>query len=109
VIDSEEIRMLEKAAYQAGHADAAKDNPMRGIEMTFAYERAVGIIESSCLVVEQADEFQDGWYDLDSVDTNIDIEDEVRYLDSRRLLLHHPEHPRWVVLCDEGEPIEEAA
>jgi hypothetical protein len=81
--------------------------PSRLAEMTFAFERASGAIESSCVVVETAEGFQYGWYDLDSVDTTgIDIEDEISYLDARRLLLHHPENPRWVTLLDEGEPLE---
>lgn len=79
--------------------------PSRLAEMTFAYERAVGVIESSCVTEET--EGPESYYDLDSVDTGTDLEDEVEYLDSRKLLIHHPDHPRWVMICDEGEPVEE--
>jgi hypothetical protein len=74
---------------------------LRALESEFAYERAVGMIESSCLTVEEED--LNAWYDLDTGE--VCLEDEVTYLDSRRLLLHHSEHPNWVKICDEGEPL----
>lgn len=87
---------------------ALEIDPMRGIEQTLAYERATDILTSECVPVEIAEEFQDGWYDLDSADALVfDLKEMVAYLDSRRLLQHHPEHPQWVILLDEGEPLED--
>lgn len=83
----------------------SETNKFRLSEMTFAYERAAGVIESECALAQPAGEDEEGWYDLDTSDD--DLTDEVSYLDSRRLLQHHPEHPHWVILLDEGEPLEE--
>lgn len=77
----------------------------RLIEMSLAYERAVDAIESSCTVQEHHEPLENGWYDLSSADESLD--DEVAYLDSRRLLQRHPEHPDWVTILDEGEPLPE--
>lgn len=77
----------------------------RLIEMGLAYERAGGAIESSCTVQEHHEPLENGWYDLSSADESLD--DEVAYLDSRRLLQRHPEHPDWVTILDEGEPLPE--
>lgn len=79
---------------------------MRGIEMTLAYERAAGAIEAECVSPEpHEDALENGWYDLGSADDPLD--DEVAYLESRRLLARHPEHPEWVTICDEGDPLPE--
>ncbi len=91
-------------------AAIAKANPsptsakLGSLERTFAYEQASGLI-SSCCVVEETDGL-DQFYDLDSAE--VDLSNEVAYLDSRRLLERHPEHPRWVMICDEDEPLPEA-
>ena len=77
-------------------------------EMGLAFELAAGVIESHCTAVELPEDDDDydfnTWYDLDTASVE-EIEQEVDYLDSRRLLLHHPSNPRWVSFCDEGEPI----
>lgn len=80
---------------------------MRGIEMTLAYERAAMAIENECVRELREDRLDTGWYDLESADSELD--DEVAYLESRRLLERHPEHPEWVTICDEGEPLPEVA
>jgi hypothetical protein len=77
-------------------------------EMSLAYERAAGVIESSCSTASEAEQdFIAGlWYDLDNVDEMVgDVTDEAEYLDSRSLLEHHPDNHRWVRICDEGEPL----
>jgi hypothetical protein len=79
---------------------------MRGFEMSFAYERATGMIENSCIKEEHEDALENGWYDLASSDE--DLTDEVAYLDSRRLLMRHPGNPQLVTICDEGEPLPES-
>jgi hypothetical protein len=71
-------------------------------EMGFAYERAAGMIESHCTMEEHVEDLENGWYDLGS--SNIDLSDEVAYLESRRLIQRHPEHPAWVTIADEGDP-----
>lgn len=83
------------------------ESPMRLSEMSFAYERASGAIESSCISQVHDDPLENGWYDLETADE--DLDDEVAYLESRNLLQRHPEHRQWVVIQDEGEPIEKAA
>lgn len=80
---------------------------MRGFEMSFAYERAADAIKNECVRHDHADALEDGWFDLDSADEP--LEDEVAYLESRRLLQRHPEYPEWVTICDEGEPLPEVA
>lgn len=96
------------------HARAAEQNKplkitrrdFRGIEMSFAYERAGGAIESECAVaVPHEDPLENGWYDLSSADDTLD--DEVAYLESRRLLQRHPERREWVTILDEGDPLPE--
>jgi len=73
--------------------------------MSLAYERAAGAIESSCVHEHpEGDDDLTGWYDLDSSD--VDLEMEIGYLESRWLLLHHPDNPRLVAICDEGESCE---
>lgn len=70
---------------------------LRLIEMSFAFERASGAIESSCL-------FEQDWFDLESADE--DLTDEIAYLESRQLLEHHPDHPSWVAIRNESESEE---
>lgn len=73
-------------------------------EMSFAYERAAGVIESECVVAEpHVDALENGWFDLES--TSVELDDEVAYLESRNLLQRHPEHPHWVTIRDEGDPL----
>lgn len=79
-------------------------DPLRTIEMTFAYERASSLIDMHCRTVDAGD--GSGEY-LDLETASADVDDEVAYLDSRRLLLHHERNPRWVSICDEGEPVAE--
>jgi hypothetical protein len=79
-------------------------SPMRAAEMTFAYERATGVIESSCLTVEvPGDDYT--WYDLATATD--DLDDEIAYLDSRRLLIRSGSS--LIAFCDEGEPLGEVA
>lgn len=79
---------------------------LRVLELSFAYDRATALIESECSVIVDTNDRMDlEWYDLSS--TEEDLTEEVSYLESRRLLQQHPEHPRWVMICDEGEPLPE--
>jgi hypothetical protein len=75
---------------------------LRMIEMSFAYERAAGVIESEC-VPQGSNCYGDMWFDLASA--TVDLTDEVLYLDSRRLLERSLENPQWVIILDEGEPL----
>jgi hypothetical protein len=75
---------------------------LRKIERSLAYSMASGIIESECLCVQMGEEDCE-WRDLNSANTP--LEDEVAYLESRRLIERHPEHREWVTICDEGEPL----
>lgn len=77
------------------------------IEMSFAYEHAAGILESSCVMAESAGELENGWYDLDTAE--VELDDEIAYLESRSLLRRHPDHPSWAIVQDEGDPIGEEA
>ncbi len=79
---------------------------LRDLEKSFAFERASGVIESEC-IAEPAGEDENGWWDLDS--TEMDLSQEVEYLESRSLLKHHPAHPNWVMIVDsEDEPFAPA-
>jgi hypothetical protein len=84
----------------------AEPSDLRAIEMTLAYEQASGILESSCNYIKEnsGDDPDSFWLDLGSLDE--DLDDEIAYLESRRLLERHPEHAGWVRICDEGEPLE---
>jgi hypothetical protein len=73
------------------------------VEMSLAYEHAADAIKCDCIKEEHEDQLEDGWWDLAS--TDLDLTDEVAYLDSRRLLQRHVMHPDWVTICDEGEPL----
>jgi hypothetical protein len=75
---------------------------LRKIELSFAYKRASGVIESSCVPQLVTEEFVE-WWDLESAEEN--ISGEIAYLESRRLIERHPEHPTWVRICDEDEPL----
>ena len=100
----EHFRERNKAKNAAGLVATDSAIDFRDVEMSFAYERAAGVIESHCTVAKR-----DGlevWYDLDSADE--DIWDEIDYLTFRRLLARDPEHPSWVNICDEGEPLPES-
>ena len=83
---------------------AKQPSPMREIELSFAYERASGVIESACASRGWTTEFFGLYYDLDDVDEDtVSVDEEAAYLDSRGLLDHHPDNPRWVSICDESE------
>jgi hypothetical protein len=70
------------------------------IERSLAFERASGAIESECLPANVTGE---EYYDLDSATT--DLSQEIDYLDTRNLLIFHPDNHRWVAICDEDEPL----
>ncbi len=72
---------------------------------TLTYERASGAIQSDCNVVAPAGGLEEGWYDLDTAEADLSI--EIDYLDARRLLERHPDHPNWIILRDEGDPLDE--
>lgn len=74
---------------------------LRNIELCFAYERASGVIESSCIPALIEEDFTE-WWDLESSEE--DLADEVDYLTSRNLIEFHADHPRWARICDEDEP-----
>lgn len=77
---------------------------LRVIEMSLAYGQAAGIIQSSCIVAELAGEFDDGWYDLATSD--VELSDEIAYLESRRLLQRHLERENWVIIRGEADPLD---
>lgn len=76
---------------------------LRELELCFAYECASGVIESSCVMAAEVGCMK--FYNLRSAE--VDVTDEVRYLQSRRLLDLHPDNPHWVSVRDEGEPLPE--
>lgn len=83
--------------------DLTTSDELQLLEREFAYIHASGIIEGHCLPSSK-----DGaMVFFDTRSAEIDITDEVRYLHSRRLLDVHPEHPHWISLRDESEPLEE--
>ena len=99
-------KMVDPAALEELIDRRAAMSPMRLAEMSFAYERASGVIETHCPNVEvSGDDYT--YYDLSNVEVGVDVDDEVAYLESRRLLLRHATYPHWVAICDEGEPIGE--
>lgn len=83
---------------------------IRDVERSFAYEFAAGVIESSCTREQvEGDDYE--YFDLDSAEScgePLDLGEEERYLDSRRLLVRHATNPRWVSICDEDEPLTAA-
>jgi hypothetical protein len=72
---------------------------LRKIELSFAYDLASGWIDAE--TNKAGDNFD--WHDLATAE--VDLSDAVDYLESRRLLERHPEHPEWVRICDEDEPL----
>jgi hypothetical protein len=90
----------------------------RSLEALLAYERASELIQVECVprgedrvfAVGQSSELDGNcelevWFDLDSFDTNgfyCDVEQAVSYLESRGLLIRHPNHDRWVAVRAEG-------
>lgn len=77
---------------------------LRAIERSLAYEQASQMVDSSCLLRTAG---SDTWIDLASAE--IDLSDEVAYLEARGLLMRHGDHPEWVMVCDEGEPCSPVA
>lgn len=71
------------------------------LEKTFAYEFATGTIDCNCFDVDLDSET---WIDIDTCDKKVDLRDELRYLESRRLVKHHPTRPNLIQFCDEDEP-----
>ena len=96
---------------QLGSSDCNRAEPtrpdheeLRELELSFAYEHAAGTIETHCLVAEAVVVVGGApWLDLASRD--IDLTDEVKYLQSRNLLEIHPVCRSWVRICDESEPL----
>lgn len=72
------------------------------IERCLAYECATGAIESECVRVSVESGEATVWFDVSTA--ACDLADELKYLQSRRLLMVHPSNPRWVSFCDEDEP-----
>jgi hypothetical protein len=100
-------RMIDPAALEELIDRRAAMSPMCVAEMSFAYERASGVIESHCATAyQEGDDYT--YYDLATAGIE-DLEDEVAYLESRKLILRHRENPNWVAICDEGEPLGEVA
>jgi hypothetical protein len=77
---------------------------LRKIELSFAYELASSWIDSETLpsYAKNKEPLLD-WHDLATADA--DLSDAMAYLESRRLIERHPEHPTWVRICDEDEPL----
>jgi hypothetical protein len=71
------------------------------IEKGFAYVRATGVIVSSCVPFEIDN--AGVWWDLDTAE--VDLLEELKYLESRHLILHHASSPNLIQLCDEGDPV----
>jgi predicted RNA-binding protein YlqC (UPF0109 family) len=107
------IRALRTLVYAQGQRDKTRyelgvagieEKPKTGkrtiyaIEKSFAYERAMGSIEFWC-----EKRSVPGWIDIDAAET--DLYEELTYLEWRRLLVHHDEHPNLIKFCDEGEPV----
>ncbi len=88
---------------QQAMLDTEEARELRAIERGFAYLQASSVITSHCLFAcsDGAMEF----YDTRSAD--IDLTDEVKYLQSRRLLDLYPGKPHLVSVRDEGEPLPE--
>lgn len=97
------------------HARAAEQNEplkitrrdFRAIEMSLAYQAARDAIECCDLAAPHENSMEDFWYNLKPDRHEEMFDDEVAYLESRRLLQRHPEHPEWVTILDEGEPLPE--
>ena len=75
------------------------------MEQSLAYERAAGVIESHC--VPSYRESLQTWYDLKTAE--LELDDEVAYLESRGLLVHDELRPSLVMICDETEPLGQQA
>lgn len=63
------------------------------LAVEIADDAAAEMIDSECVLVEG------GWWDTSRYDCH-DPEAEVRYLDLRGLLEHHPDRPEWVRMKD---------
>lgn len=77
-----------------------EEGEYESLEQAYAYMFATGVIESSCVI--ERDDTGEPWFDLGTAE--VDVTDEVKYLQARRLLRLHPTNPRWVSFCDDDEP-----
>lgn len=74
-----------------------------------AYNAACAAIECNSqrvLPAAHSDEPEVEWFDISDEE---DLDAEVRYLDSRGLLHHHPHNPKWIQLIDESEATKPVA
>ncbi len=95
-------RMIDPAIFEELIDRRAHMTSLRALEASLAYERAAGVIESHSLVIRGDGDLQ--FYDLESCDLEgEDLQGEMEYLDSRKLLIRHPENSHWVAIRDEAE------
>lgn len=86
---------MESMTKDATNADAAAE--MDALERSLAYQFAAGVIDGESIAVGDDKE----WSEIDP-EGEVDLFDAVRYLESRGLLERHPDHPNWVMVCDEA-------
>lgn len=97
-----QFTVLPRAAHAAGYFAN-----LRTLEAGLAYEFARSLLHSHLLTAEEFGEpeflqLQTDLYPVD-VDDAEQVQDALDYLEARDLLEHHPAHPDWVAVRDEGE------
>jgi hypothetical protein len=72
-----------------------------------AFDSAVSLIESHCLMVPEEQAGTRDWYDVDPDAVDIEaenpVEESVRYLEMRGLIVRHPSVSTWIRILDESE------
>lgn len=99
----DKLRAAAKNGRERGGAQwapvSAEDADMLADAVEIADEMAWVDIECNCNVPEW--NVQPKWYDTAAIDHLMNKDEmarNVRYLDARGLIEHHPEHPAWVRL-----------
>jgi hypothetical protein len=70
-----------------------------------AYDASTTAIECNCLMVPEEQAGQRDWFDVGDPDALAKpfVEECVRYLEMRGLIVRHPSNSMWVQLQDESE------
>lgn len=110
---SEAIAWLDAADTVLQDAAAEVAQKMRVLEASLAFEHASSTIECNCVAIDTPDGCDDcrEWYDIaacnpDAADC---IEEAVKYLAWRELLVRHAANPNQVAVKDEHEAGEAVA
>jgi hypothetical protein len=70
-----------------------------------AYDSSTSAIECNCLMVPEEQAGERDWYDVGDPDVLAKsfVEESVRYLEMRGLVVRHASNAKWVQLLDECE------